>query len=337
MYFPALRWIPYSLEHPLWLIFPLWPGLSRKTHCSWNCSPLHPPPSSWNRSLWLHLTPQSRKMSPLAPRSCSMSPRPTPRHVVPASWWCIVFYSLHSTHDPTPHHSLVRVACMGFKMVGTSFPTVPELKIQCHTITPLSCFPTPDVRFDIICMWGGMWRREVVQQCQYVSCQIRERGVMVWHWIVDFGQCRQACAHLHTSMLIPGHIWLLTMLIPCRSHVASYRQIYTVEKPSPSWQLQRKVWHRHSWVVGFLVSGFPPRDRGPQLLMGWSHEKLKRVCTTCYHHGVVERFHWQLKSALKAQPNLSMWCYWGHKQPWRRMLDLCTAAELVYGTTLRYN
>ena len=69
----------------------------------------------------------------------------------------------------------------------------------------------------------------------------------------------------------------------------------------------------------------------------------KRICTTAYHliaNGLVECFHCQLKAALKAQPNADNWV---HHLP-MVLLGICTAlkedlhcsaAELVYGTTLR--
>ena len=71
----------------------------------------------------------------------------------------------------------------------------------------------------------------------------------------------------------------------------------------------------------------------------------KRIPTTAYHpiaNGLVERFHHQLKSALKAKPMANIY-YWADHQPMvllgiRTALkeDLhCTAAELVYGTALR--
>ena len=89
-------------------------------------------------------------------------------------------------------------------------------------------------------------------------------------------------------------------------------------------------------------------DRGPQFEsnLGKAFTELlgtKHTRTTAYHpiaNGLVERFHRQMKAALKASP---------HPNQWTEMLPMtllgictalkeditCTAAELVYGTTLR--
>ena len=69
----------------------------------------------------------------------------------------------------------------------------------------------------------------------------------------------------------------------------------------------------------------------------------RRACTTVYHpqsNGMVERFHCQLKAALKAQPNPASWI---DALP-LVLLGICTTvkedlsatgAEMVYGTTAR--
>ena len=103
-----------------------------------------------------------------------------------------------------------------------------------------------------------------------------------------------------------------------------------------------------TWISRFGVPSTVTTDRGRQFeshlwkaftqLLGTKHLR-----TTSYHpiaNGLVERFHRQLKSALKASP---------HPDHWTDMLHLvllgirttlkedinCTAAELVYGTSLR--
>ena len=69
----------------------------------------------------------------------------------------------------------------------------------------------------------------------------------------------------------------------------------------------------------------------------------KRSRTTSYHpqgNGMVERFHRQLKAALKAQPNPDAWMttlpliLLGIRTALKQDLN-STAAEIVYGTTLR--
>ena len=69
----------------------------------------------------------------------------------------------------------------------------------------------------------------------------------------------------------------------------------------------------------------------------------KRIRTTAYHpcaNGLVERFHRQLKAALKAMRDPNQWVkslplvLLGIRTNIKQDLN-CTSAELVYGTTLR--
>ena len=89
-------------------------------------------------------------------------------------------------------------------------------------------------------------------------------------------------------------------------------------------------------------------DRGSQFESAlWDHLMqilgVKRIRTTAYHpiaNGIVERFHRQLKAALKCQPSPSNWVgalpliMLGIRTALKEDLH-CSAAELVYGTTLR--
>ena len=68
-----------------------------------------------------------------------------------------------------------------------------------------------------------------------------------------------------------------------------------------------------------------------------------RLRTTAYHpfaNGIIERFHRQLKAALKGYPNPTHWVdslpmvLLGIRTALKTDLG-CSAAELVYGTTLR--
>ena len=102
------------------------------------------------------------------------------------------------------------------------------------------------------------------------------------------------------------------------------------------------------WVSRFGVPSIITTDRGGQFESTlWSRlmTLLGTTCfrTTSYHpqaNGLVERFHRQLKGALKAQPST---CSWTELLP-LVLLGIHTAvkedlkfstAELVYGTTLR--
>ena len=69
----------------------------------------------------------------------------------------------------------------------------------------------------------------------------------------------------------------------------------------------------------------------------------KRIRTITYHpcaNGLVERFHWQPKAALKAMQDPNQWVkplplvLLGIRTNIKQDIN-CTSAKLVYGTTLR--
>ena len=102
------------------------------------------------------------------------------------------------------------------------------------------------------------------------------------------------------------------------------------------------------WISRFGVPSTVTTDRGRQFESAlW--DKLmqllgcKRIRTTSYHpaaNGLIECFHRQLKASLKAHPNPTQWTeslplvLLGVRTQLKEDLK-CTAAELVYGTTLR--
>ena len=100
------------------------------------------------------------------------------------------------------------------------------------------------------------------------------------------------------------------------------------------------------WIARFGVPSSIVTDRGRQFQSGlWNNLTAllgtKRSRTTSYHpqaNGMVERFHRQLKAALKAQPDPDSWMttpliLLGIRMALKQDLN-STAAEMVYGTTL---
>lgn len=102
------------------------------------------------------------------------------------------------------------------------------------------------------------------------------------------------------------------------------------------------------WISRFGIPSTIVTDRGSQFESHlWSHFHqllgIQRRRTTAYHpaaNGMVERFHRQLKTALKCAPNPHLWVdnlpvvLLGIRTAIREDLK-CSTAEMVYGTTLR--
>ena len=101
------------------------------------------------------------------------------------------------------------------------------------------------------------------------------------------------------------------------------------------------------WISRFGVPSTITTDRGCQFESAMWNQLIqllgcKRIRTTSYHpaaNGVIEHFHQQLKTSLKAHPNPTQWTeslplvLFGVCTQLKEDLQF-TATELVYGTTL---
>lgn len=172
-------------------------------------------------------------------------------------------------------------------------------KVQRHTVTPLETFPGPDARFD----------------------------------------------HIHVDIVGPlppcqGQMYLLT----CVDRFTRWAE--AIPMPDITAETVARAFVSH-WLCRFGVPSSITTDRGSQFesALFTSLTKLigtSRIRTTAYHpmsNGMVERFHRQLKAALMASEEHS-WVealpivLWGIRTAFKADVG-CSAAELVYGTTLR--
>ena len=173
-------------------------------------------------------------------------------------------------------------------------------KVQRHTVTPLSSFPTPDARFDTV----------------------------------------------HIDLVGPhppsrGYTYLLT----CVDRFTRWPEALPLSSITAEAVAQTFI---SGWISRFGVPSTIVTDRGRQFESNLWNALMKllgskRARTTAYHpqsNGMVERFHRQLKAALKAQPNPAAWMDYlplvllGIRTALKEDIQ-STAAEMVFGANLQ--
>uniref|UniRef100_A0A1X7VKM7 Reverse transcriptase n=1 Tax=Amphimedon queenslandica TaxID=400682 RepID=A0A1X7VKM7_AMPQE len=236
---------------------------------------------------------------------CDVS-QDTPRPVVPPSFRRSVFDTLHSLSHPgiratqqliSAHFVWPKMHSLIKQWTQSCLPCQ-RSKVIRHTLSP-SHLPTPDSRFD----------------------------------------------HIHIDIVGPlplsqGHRYLLT----CIDRFTRWPEAFPLPDITAPSVAQAIV---SGWISCFGVPSIITTDRGGQFVSSlWTQLMAMlgtvRCRTTSYHpqaNGWVERFHRQLKAALKTHTGTS----WTESLPLvllgiRTALkgDLhCTAAELIYGMSLR--
>ena len=231
-----------------------------------------------------------------------------PRPWVPQEFRRAVFDQLHSLSHPGVRASQkLLTSCYVWPSVNRDVrqwaracPKCQSCKVHRHTATPVGTFRPPDCRFD----------------------------------------------HVHIDIVGPlPHSHGFTHLVTCVDRFTRWPEAIPVVDTTASTVASAVV---SGWISRFGVPSIITTDRGAQFTSALWRELtgllgVKHICTTSYHpaaNGLVERFHRQLKASLKCA---------GPPEKWSEALPLvllgirtalktdlnASAAELVYGTTLR--
>ena len=260
--------------------------------------------SSPNSTLAVEAIPLANSPDPLY---CDTSTG-TQRPLVPLPWRRTVFESLHGLSHPGIR-ATQKLLTSRFVWPGINSDVrrwtrscihCQRAKIQRHTTGPLNSFPTPDARFDVI-------------HIDLVGPLPPSRG--------------------------------FTYLVTCVDRFTRWPEAIPLTSITAEAVAQAFL---SGWISRFGVPSTIITDRGRQFesrlwntLMSLTGSKRAR--TTAYHpqtNGMVERFHRQLKAALKAQPQPDSWMdalplvLLGIRTALKEDIS-STAAEMVYGTTLR--
>ena len=260
--------------------------------------------SSPKSSLVVEAIPLSNSPHPLF---CDTSTG-TQRPIVPPPWRRLVFKSLHNLSHPgiraTQKLITSRFVWPGItsdvRRWTQSCIQCQRAKVHRHSVTPLSSFPTPDVRFDVV--------------------------------------------HIDIVGPLP-HSQGYTYLLTCVDRFTRWPEAIPLTSITAEAVARAFI---SGWISRFGVPSSIVTDRGRQFESQlWSNLMallgITRSRTTSYHpqsNGMVERFHRQLKAALKAQPNPDDWMtslplvLLGIRTALKQDLH-STVAELVYGTNLR--